>query len=196
MNVQVERYQPLISRRVVYGLQTLPCPPIITQCMEFGMRSLRHHVNQHRAPDEPSALLLPSIQCTRAPTAGSFGRNTQPTSRFSGSDKPLGAGDISISADPGLAKSVRFQQVHSDESQLSSISDSDEDHNARRLITKHWEEPGRPGSGGYKLENALSWNKATFDAVTVSGHTTEQESRLTTNTGLHTFVSRKEAQHH
>jgi len=35
-------------------------------------------------------------------------------------------------------------------------------------ISKPPGEPGRPRSGGYKLEAVLGWNEATFEAVRVS----------------------------
>lgn len=47
------------------------------------------------------------------------------------------------------------------------MESEDGDNNEERKIPKPCGEPGRPGSGGYRLEDKLGWNKATFEAITV-----------------------------
>ncbi len=60
---------------------------------------------------------------------------------------------------------VRFG-VEEDDSQDEINVGEDED--GENKISKPPGEPGRPRSGGYKLEDVLGWNEATFDAVRVS----------------------------
>ena len=132
MDVQVERYQPLISRRVIYGLRTLPRPPIITRRMEFGMRSLRHCLNRPETP-EPSQYSSYHTSDTLPPARSlSVNPSTLPTSRFSGSDQPSEYTPTpSHSVDtrnhiPGRDKTVKFRQMENDDS-LSLLSDSEEE---------------------------------------------------------------------
>jgi hypothetical protein len=68
------------------------------------------------------------------------------------------------SPEPGQ-KEVRFG-VEEDEEDDSQDEIGDEDGESK--ISKPPGEPGRPKSGGYKLEDILGWNEATFDAVRVS----------------------------
>ena len=61
---------------------------------------------------------------------------------------------------PNTSKSVSLgiESMTSDsESSLSSLSDSDSDDDNNLLIPKPEGEVGRPGRGGYNLENTLAW---------------------------------------
>jgi hypothetical protein len=63
---------------------------------------------------------------------------------------------------------VRFGVEEDEEDDSQDEIDIGEDENGESKIAKPQGEPGRPRSGGYKLEDVLGWNEATFDAVRVS----------------------------
>jgi len=61
---------------------------------------------------------------------------------------------------------VRFEDDEDDDSQHGIEIGREEGTEGK--ISKPPGEPGRPRSGGYKLEAVLGWNEATFEAVRVS----------------------------
>lgn len=155
----------------------------------------------HPETPEPSQYSSYRTSDTLPPARSlSVNPSTLPTSRFSGSDQPSEYTPTpSHSVDtrnhiPGRDKTVKFWQMENDDS-LSLLSDSEEEDidGNKKLIPKPRGEPGRPGSGGYKLENALGRNKATFETIMVSWCTTAYDNLLKGPSGLHSFISVKEA---
>lgn len=138
--------------------------------MEFGMRKLKNRLrektpdlsesffpltlpppptqaaSQARSRSQTPARGLPSSRF--APFASSRHKTPTPTTRFSKSPGPRPNG-------------IRFD-VGGDDSQNET---GEED--IGNKIPKPPGEPGRPKSGGYKLETVLGWNDATFEAVRV-----------------------------
>ncbi len=173
MNTKVQQHQPLISRQILFASQALPPPPIISRRMECGIRLLRHRL-QHGATDSSMSRGIvpprsPVSTFTMAPASATLPPSS---SRFSAHPRPLLQREptpFSLrkngapSSTPGEF-SVRFQQ---DEDNESWVESEDGDNNEERKIPKPRGEPGRPGSGGYRLEDKLGWNKATFEAITV-----------------------------
>lgn len=126
------------------------------------------------APPPTLPILIAQTEIGNAPTPGKLvaqeeigsgptvGRLPYPKRHTSPSHFPLRSSTPKLkftSKSPiTTSKSVSLdvESMHSDsESSLSSLSDSESDHDL--LIPKPEGEAGRPGRGGYNLENTLGW---------------------------------------
>jgi hypothetical protein len=181
MNYQLAPYQPLISRRIEFAPQQLPAAPMVSRRMEFGMRKLKNRLREKtpvlseseflplrslpptRSRSQTPAEVLSSISrfAARPPVNTKYRNKTPPTTRFR------------VIAKPSKPNGIRFNlQEDSDEDVQVDDSQNGIDYEGEgdsgNKISKPLGEPGRPKSGGYKLESVLGWNEATFEAVRVS----------------------------
>ena len=75
---------------------------------------------------------------------------------------------------PGIEHKIERATRHDIGDNIESVaSESDSpnnesDYEMRSLIPKPLGEPGRPGSGGYNLEESLGWTKNKYEALLVS----------------------------
>jgi hypothetical protein len=179
MNYQLAPYQPLISRRIEFAPQQLPAAPMISRRMEFGMRKLKIRLREHTlAPDLSESFLPlsvpppPTRSRSQTPAEG-LRTNIPTTSRFASSppitnypSRHKTPPTTRFSAKSPKPKGIRFNFEDEDvDSQNETDHEGEEDSGDK--IPKPPGEPGRPKSGGYKLESVLGWNEATFEAVRV-----------------------------
>ena len=170
MNYQLELYQPLISRRIEFAPKCLLAAPMVSRRMDFGMRKLKNRPRE-KTPDQSISselfLPLPSAR-SRSQTPG---LPPAPASRFSPYPHSS-AGNRQQSTRSNKSpesgqNGVRFE-IEEDEEDSQDEIEIGEDDDGEGKISKPPGEPGRPRSGGYKLEDVLGWNEATFEAVRVS----------------------------
>jgi hypothetical protein len=192
MNYQLAPYQPLISRRIEFAPQQLPAAPMISRRMEFGMRKLKIRLREKTPNLSDSFLPLPvrslpparsrsqtpadGLQSlhTSIPTTSRFAARTPVTTstKYPSRHKTPPATSTRFRAKSPKPNGIRFNLEDEDGSQNETDHGGEED-SAGDKILKPPGEPGRPKSGGYKLESVLGWNEATFEAVRV-GHCLEK----------------------
>ena len=170
MNYQLAPYQPLISRRIEFAPQQLPAAPMISRRMEFGMRKLKIRLHE-KIPDLsraesflPLPVRSPSLPPTRSrsqtpaeglhtsiPTASRF------ATKYRSQHKTPPTTSTRISAKSPKPTGIRFNLEDEDmDSQNGSDPGGDPgEEDSGDKIPKPPGEPGRPKSGGYKLESIL-----------------------------------------
>lgn len=149
MDAQIDRHQPLITARLVFVPKAFPPPPIISARMEFPSINVLQQYERSPTPEVRIPRKHLSITPRRAPT---------PTRR----PTPI-----------NTQKSVAFNEVDINlESPLTSVSgdsddepESEEDGEASTRVPKPQGQPGRPQSGGYKLQDKLGWNDTTYESI-------------------------------
>ena len=174
MNYQLEPYQPLISRRIKFAPKRLPAAPMVSRRMEFGMTKFKNR-SREKTPDQstPSELFMPLPSArSRSQTPAGLPPAMHAASRFSPHPFPTAKYRQQTmwsnkSPEPGQ-NGVRFGIEEDEEDDSQDEIDIGEDEDVEGKISKPPGEPGRPRSGGYKLEDVLGWNEATFEAVRVS----------------------------
>lgn len=180
MNYQLAPYQPLISRRIEFAPQQLPAAPMVSRRMEFGMRKLKNRLPvREKTPDHsvPSELFLPLSPLwtrSRSQTPALAERlPSMPTSRFAARSPVTTRQKTPPTTRFSHTKSLRSNGVRfgidedHDVDDRQNGTDLGGEEDSGNKIAKPPGEPGRPKSGGYKLESVLGWNEATFEAVRV-----------------------------
>lgn len=191
MDAHIERHQPLITARLVFGARESPPPPIITARMEFPSFSIPQHRERSMTPNPmtsgkrastpkrhstPKRASIPKRNATPRPS-------TTPESNMivdldttpKRAATPKRHATPQRGATPSTARrrgtSVAFEDMGSPLSSLSDEEDeleSEGDIETSKKIPKPQGEVGRPHSGGYSLQEALDWNDKTYDSVMVS----------------------------
>src|SRR5271156_5946783 len=161
MDAHIERHQPLITARLVFGARESPPTPIITARMEFPSFSIPQNRERSMTPN-------PMTSGKRASTPK---RHSTPKR----ASIPKRHATPQRGAAPSTARrrgtSVAFEDMGSPLSSLSDEEDeleSEGDIETSKKIPKPQGEVGRPHSGGYSLQEALDWNDKTYDSVMVS----------------------------
>ncbi|KAM6490438.1 hypothetical protein JOM56_014111 [Amanita muscaria] len=154
----IRRHQPLITPRIPFEVQSLPPPPSITP-----RTNLSEKVKKPTESPTPPSRQLPAIHIVPAPF------------------RELEQNEIQTGTQQKPNEDVQ-DTITSYESELSDLDDADEIVGRRSQATKASSRPdiakipkppgeaGRPGCGGFKLEDALDWPKDLFTSVQKCAH--------------------------
>ncbi|KIM34858.1 hypothetical protein M413DRAFT_32960 [Hebeloma cylindrosporum] len=137
MGPMIAPYLPLITNRISFTLNPPPGLPSLTPRNEFL------DVREPRATPSPSSL-TGSVSSLKSSGSVVFGPQKE-----TGSQQGKGKGNL------GAIEEQEVQQEPKGNDEIIA------------LIQKPFGEPGRPGSGGYRLEEVLDWEPETLSKVTV-----------------------------
>jgi hypothetical protein len=165
MDDQIERHQPLITARLVFAPKAFPPPPIIASRMEFPFISVPHQYERSPTPE------------IRTPRKNSLTSKRQhPTSKIaSGSTSNRSSTPqrhtTPRATTPRHAASENYVDSGSPLTELSDEGNELESEDEGEVSIKIPKPPGsagRPQSGGYNLQDKLTWNDITYDSIMVS----------------------------
>jgi hypothetical protein len=194
MDDQIERHQPLITARLIFGPKAFPPPPIIAARMEFPFISVpqqheRSPTPEIRTPRKHS--LAPKRQHPTSKIASTSNRSSTPRRHT-----------VDLQTTPRRASTphVAFEDYVDPGSPLTDLPDEDEheseeDGEVSKKIPKPAGSAGRPQSGGYNLQDKLTWNDITYESIMVS-LLNVLGSMLTKLTGSYTQTGKDEIRHH
>ena len=155
----IRRHQPLITLRIPFEVQPLPPPPAIALRKNF--RGVFTKSND-KAPSRRHPALVPIPVVSKS---------TPPKSSRVENDPALEVRRNAISGGNGAVANIDSEDSESDLSDLDGLSDTPElQQAASSLLSKIPKPPGeagRPKSGGFNLEETLSWPKEYFNDVQV-----------------------------
>ena len=114
---------------------------------EIGPKSSNLHLKNQFSPYSKPAVQQPSISEVSTPSHHSGTPPATPSTK---------------------APATPSNKAPLDSDSLSSLSDLDEDEDS--LISKPEGEAGRPGRGGYNIEETLSWKRKDFMRLKVCGY--------------------------
>jgi hypothetical protein len=169
MNYQLQPYQPLISRRIKFAPKCLPAVPMVSRRMEFGMRKLKNQPREKTSDQSISSELfspLPSARSRSQTPAATTASRFSPYPHSPANNRQRST--QSNKSPERRQNGVRFGIEEDEEDDSQDEIEIGEDKDGEGKISKPPGEPGRPRSGGYKLEDILGWNEVTFEAVRVS----------------------------
>lgn len=160
----IRRHQPLISLRIPFDVQRLPPPPTITLRKNF-QSTLRPSSNRIPLSRRPP-FVVPM------PVAGGSAKNSE--SRNGDHAAP-------VQCTPGGVRSKMADVDNDADKPESDLSDTENEEDLHEFhphdkvlqsftakIPKPPGEAGRPGSGGFNLEETLGWPKEEFNKIQVS----------------------------
>src|SRR5271168_156860 len=188
MDAHIERHQPLITARLIFGPREFPPPPIITARMEFPSISIPQHRERSITPNPvtsekrastpkrhstPKRTSTPKRNPTPQPSTPESNMFVDTTPKRAATPKRHATPQCG--ATPSTARrrgtSVAFEDMGSPLSGLSDEEDELElegDMETSKKIPKPQGEVGRPHFGGYSLQEALGWNDKNYNSVNVS----------------------------
>ena len=161
MDAQIERHQPLITARLVFAPKTFPPPPIITARMEFPSINVPQHHQRSPTPE-----ITPKRRHTTPKSTYSMDVDLETTPRRAATPTRH---PMPKDTQRSRGASVTFQDNIDLESPLTTLTESDEeDGEINEKIPKPSGTVGRPQSGGYNLQEKLTWNDRTYQSIMVS----------------------------
>jgi hypothetical protein len=168
MDAQIGRHQPLITARLVFAPKTFSPPPIITARMEFPSISIPSLTpkKRHTTPKSTSSR----YSTPRRDTTPKRKQAPESDMDVDSETRPKRASTPTIDT-----RFVAFEKYVDLGSPLSPLPNKEgdelesvEDGEVSKKIPKPPGEVGRPQSGGYNLQEKLSWNDKTYESIIVS----------------------------